>query len=195
MKIENKVLFGIVFLVVISSCSRSYTPRPHGYPRFEFPSKTYKSFQPEMGPYGFQIPTYSFMKKDQDNNTQPHWYNLIFDQFDATLHLTYRPFNHKDTLNSLIEESRVLAYKHTIKADEIEERSIHRDTSLNGIMYDLKGNTATPLNFWVTDNKQHFLRGAFYFNNHTERDSVMPVLNFVKVDIVKMLEDLQWNNY
>jgi gliding motility-associated lipoprotein GldD len=65
-------------------------------------------------------------------------------------------------------------------------------TQTSGIVYELKGNTATNLNFYVSDGKRHFLRGALYFNDKTEIDSIQPIFDFIKADIYKMIESTKW---
>ena len=77
-------------------------------------------------------------------------------------------------------------------ADEIYEINI-RNAYLNGMLYELSGNTATNFQFYVTDNKKHFLRGALYFNVRTNTDSIAPALEHLKADVLHMLETLRWN--
>ncbi len=60
------------------------------------------------------------------------------------------------------------------------------------MIYELKGNTATNLNFYISDSKKHFLRGALYFNAKTEIDSIQPVFDFIKADVIKMIESTTW---
>jgi hypothetical protein len=44
----------------------------------------------------------------------------------------------------------------------------------------------------VSDGKRHFLRGALYFNDKTEIDSIQPIFDFIKADIYKMIESTKW---
>jgi hypothetical protein len=59
-------------------------------------------------------------------------------------------------------------------------------------MYDLEGETATSCNFYLTDNKSKFFRGALYFNNFTTIDSVGPVVDFIKADIHQMVRSFKF---
>ena len=60
------------------------------------------------------------------------------------------------------------------------------------MIYELKGNTATNLNFYISDGKSHFLRGALYFNAKTEIDSIQPVFDFLKEDILYLIKSTEW---
>ena len=61
-----------------------------------------------------------------------------------------------------------------------------------GLTYLLKGNAASPVQFWVTDSSKHFLRGSLYFYAVPNADSIAPVLSFVKEDIRHLMESVRW---
>lgn len=86
-----------------------------------------------------------------------------------------------------------MVYKHTIKAESIDE-SVIKDTSscVYGLFYDLKGNVASSVQFYVTDSVRHFLRGSLYFNAQPNQDSLAPLVSFVRKDIEHLIETLEW---
>jgi gliding motility-associated lipoprotein GldD len=63
-----------------------------------------------------------------------------------------------------------------------------------GLIYDIEGNTASSLQFYVTDSTKHFIRGALYFNVRPNIDSVKIVLEFLKKDVLHLIQTLQWKN-
>jgi gliding motility-associated lipoprotein GldD len=78
-----------------------------------------------------------------------------------------------------------------MKADEIFENYISRPGKY-GIFYELDGNTATNAQFYITDSTKHFLRGSLYFNAATNQDSIAPVLAYLKKDMLRLIETLEW---
>lgn len=177
--------------IFLFACSH-YSPKPHGYPRVQYPEKNYEVFDSNCA-YTFQIPVYAEMRLDEDDNSEPCWYNLEFPDFDGTLHLSYKQFKTKDQLYKLGEDAYKLAMKHAVKAEEISETEQNDTASGNTVMiYELEGKTATPYNFYITDNKRHFIRGAFYFNNYTNGDSIAPVFDFIKQDIERLIYTTRW---
>ena len=97
-------------------------------------------------------------------------------------------------LSEFIEESRRLAYKHTIKADAINERLFMNPAKdVYGIVYKIEGNAASPMQFFLTDSTLNFLRGAFYIHEVPNIDSLMPVINFIEPDVIHMIETTTWN--
>ena len=115
---------------------------------------------------------------------------MQFPDFKATLHLSYFPLN--KNLYEHTEESRALAYKHSIKANAISEQPfIDRKNNVFGLVYDYEGTTATALQFYLTDSTTHFFRGALYFDTEVN-DSIAPVSNFLQEDIKYLIESFRW---
>jgi len=56
----------------------------------------------------------------------------------------------------------------------------------------LEGNSASAVQFYLTDSVNHYLRGALYFNVKTNRDSLQPVLDFLRVDIDNFIKTFEW---
>ena len=63
-----------------------------------------------------------------------------------------------------------------------------------GIMYEIKGNAASPFQFFATDSTKHFLRGSMYFNVYPNKDSLAPVFDFVQSDIKHLIETIKWKD-
>lgn len=181
----------IGFSLLFVACEDDYTPKPRGFQRIEFPQeKTYSDYTSDCG-FSMKVPSYVTVEPDNHPNAEKCWYNINYGLFGATLHLSYKSFANDKDLMKLTEDARTLVYKHTIKADEIYETQIG-NAYMQGMLYELSGNTATNFQFYVMDSTHHFIRGALYFNTKTNNDSVAPVLSYLKKDIVEMLESLRW---
>ncbi len=180
-------MFMLVAIFLISCSSNDSVPRPKGYFRIDTPEKSYKLYD-DVCPFTFEIPTYSFMVKEKEEFC---WLDIYFPQNEATIYLTYKEV-HND-LNKHMEDSREFVYKHTVKADAIEE-TIYENDSLGvyGMLYNLKGNTASSVQFYLTDSTDHFLRGSLYFNVAPNKDSLAPVIDFIRDDIVHLMESFEW---
>lgn len=184
----------VIIIIFLNACGGSEVPMPKPpiYPRIDYPKKNYKPIT-ENGPFSFEIPQYATLKTDNERGGESYWYNIDYAPFDATLHLSYYPVNSLSELDSLTEDTRKLAYKHAFKADEITGIELSKtDDKVYGIMYLIDGNTATNLNFYLTDSTHHFLRGALYFNQKTKTDSIAPVFQFLKQDIEQMIGTMKW---
>ncbi len=178
------ILFGIM------ACQHHYTPKPRGYLNIEFPEKIYTRFD-SICPYTFEHPVYSRVLPDTDFNSEPCWVNIDFPDFDGKIHISYKEID--GNLYKYIEDSRALAYKHTIKADAIME-TVYSDSQAHvyGILYEIKGNAASSLQFYLTDSTRNFLRGSLYFNAQPNKDSLAPVIAYFREDIIHLIESFRW---
>jgi gliding motility-associated lipoprotein GldD len=99
----------------------------------------------------------------------------------------------KNRLPQLIEDAYGFAAKHEMKASALR-RTLVSDSlrDVHGIIYDIEGDAASNVQFFLTDSTQHFLRGALYFFNPPNPDSIAPVLAFVRGDIDRLAQTLVW---
>ena len=183
--------------VVLSSCHGDYSPKPKSYPRVIFPERKYELFDPQDCPYKFEKPVYAnvmhdsafFGHKLKDDNC---WLNIYFPSLNGVINVTYKEINDTMSLEHLVEDAHKMAFKHTKKANYIDEINIVNDHGVGGILYDLGGDAASNVQFFVTDTTHHFVRGALYFYNQPNADSMAPVLEFVKADMQHMLKTFEW---
>lgn len=183
-------IFFILILFLLIGCggeeSYDYYPKPRGYMRMDFPDRIYAMYAPDSCHYQFEVPDY-FQPVQKENCNL----DIAMERFNATLFLTYIPVDTNLMLN--IEYSRKLVYDHSIKADAIEEMPIvDNERSAYGLKYNIKGDAASPYQFYVTDSVNHFLRGALYFNVKPNYDSVRTSLAYIMEDMDRMLETVAW---
>ncbi len=185
-------LFFCMFMWLIFSCNDQYTPKPRAYFRITFPKHSYEQLNGNY-PYNFDVPTYAKIEADKNADAEPYWINIDYPAYKGKLHISYKKVNHN--LDQILEDTRRLAYKHSIKADAIAEK-LFTDPGKNvyGIMYDIKGDAASSIQFFVTDSVRNFLRGSLYFNAVPNKDSLAPVVNFVKTDIIHLMETFEWKS-
>lgn len=181
----------LLFIGVMAlSCNSDYVPKPQGYFRISFPEKAYVKFDSTCS-YTFEYPKYGKIEPTSGSHSEPCWINISFPAFNGKIHLSYKTI--ENNLTQLTEDSRTLAYKHTVKADAIDEKVYYNPTnSTYGILYDIKGNAASSIQFFVTDSVSHFIRGALYFENQPNKDSLAPVIAFFREDILHLIETLEW---
>jgi gliding motility-associated lipoprotein GldD len=191
-QIRSAVLLLIPLLVLSQGCRKHYTPKPRGYFRIDLPEKQYRTYRSAC-PFAFEFPIYASVIPDESKDAEPCWMNVRFEQFHATIHMSYKQI--KKNLPELTEDARSFAYKHTIKADAIGELPIsYPEKKVYGILYDIEGNAASSVQFFLTDSTRHFIRGALYFSVTPNADSLGPVIQFIREDIVHLTSTFQWLN-
>lgn len=198
LKTPQHILLALFFLALfsttISSCKENQSPKPHGYLRIDLPSNQNYTESPKGLPFQLNYSSYArwdVLKTSYKSRHNSLWFNVYYPQYNAKIHLSYIPV--KDNLDSLLEESHRFVFEHSIRADAIDEKSFSiPNKDVQGLIYDLKGNSASNMEFWATDSAKHFLRGALYFETTPNVDSLMPVINYIKGDILYMINSLEW---
>jgi gliding motility-associated lipoprotein GldD len=109
----------------------------------------------------------------------------------ATLYLTYKPVN--NNIEKLLRDAQKLTYEHVIKADDIlEQPFINFDNKVYGMFYEVGGNAATNIQFYVTDSTKNFVTGSLYFYAKPNFDSILPAASYIKADVRKIIETMKW---
>lgn len=191
-----KKLIAILFVcVLLAGCGKKAQPKPYGYFRIDIPEHEYVEVS-NLGPYTIEKSVHCQPDKtDKTHATaSDEWINLHYPTLNAKIHLSYKRID-KKTFQQVTEESHSLAYKHTVRADAIQESYYGNDTTkVYGILYEMKGNAASPAQFYVTDSVHNFLRGSLYFSHTPNADSIAPTANYVLQDMIHLIETLHWNN-
>lgn len=169
-----------------------YKPKPTGYNRIDLPPPTYQPLT-EKHPYFFEYSNQAVIKADTFRGAEPHWIYVHYPQFKADVQLTYKPLaGNKQLLMGLIADAHKLAAKHNIKAYSIEEMTMKTPSGKIVAVMELDGEVPSQFQFYTTDSTKHYLRGALYFNTAIANDSLAPVIEYVKKDIVHLLNTLEW---
>ncbi|MDI3528058.1 MAG: hypothetical protein PWR03_2242 [Tenuifilum sp.] len=178
----------LVFLLV--SCADEPVPKPRGYFRLTFPEKQYRLLD-TIYPFTFEYPVYGTIIKERNRDGEGEWISIAFPKYKAKIHLSYKDIS--NNLNQLTEDARSLAYKHTYKADAIDEMVFDNpEKNVYGILYDIRGNSASSIQFYLTDSSRHYIRGALYFRCEPNKDSLAPAVDFFTKDVIYLIETLRW---
>jgi gliding motility-associated lipoprotein GldD len=192
-----KILIISVLLTASYGCREVNVPKPRGHFRIDLPARKYVLFNEPAEkqinlPLSFEYPAYGRLSFQGEHGMNPGWFNIEFPAYKAKIYLTYKDV--RGDLDSLLDQSYDLNVKyHVSKADAIKEQEIiSRENKVYGILYDLKGNTASAVEFYVTDSLSHYLRGSLYFSSEPNADSLAPVIDFFREDIMHLIETLKW---
>ena len=185
---QKNTLF--LVLMICTACGSSSVPKPYGYFRITTPDTAYVPFDAQYPryPYSFAL---SRNAKVQVRQEEPYWINLYYPALDATIHCSYKPVQRN--LRELTNDALEFVYRNASYATSIPEREYsHPEAKVYGVLFDLEGNTASSCQFFVTDSTRHFFRASVYCNCTPNADSLAPVYEYLRTDIVKMVESFEW---
>lgn len=182
----NKILF-LVLTFLIISCNEKTLPKPKGYLQLNYPPKKYEELKVTR-PYSFEI-----SKNSVINDLPKNWLKIRYPKLKASIDITYRPIN--GNLKELLMEAEKLVFEHSIKADQISSNSYENlKNSVYGKLFQISGNAASQVQFHVTDSTKHFLKGSLFFYSKPNYDSILPAVDYLKKDMVRIMETLKWKN-
>ncbi len=186
MKQRGAILIFAAF--VLMACGRRAQPLEYGYYRIDLPEAAYHTYDGDL-PYAFELSDYATVAPIAG---EPDWMNIVYPKWNATVHCSYKSLQKID-LAKACEDTRMLVYKHTIRADAIaEDYYENTERKTYGVLYQIEGNAASSAQFFVTDSLRNFVRGSLYFNNLPNADSIAPVNAFIINDIRHLMETIRW---
>lgn len=173
----------------LTGCSEDFAPKPSGFFRIDLPEHTYQTYDGPC-PFTFDYSTYA-EPRQQTSAGNPCWINIHYPKFKGTVHLSYLPVD--TPLAVFTKDSRTLAYKHAVKANDIREIALRNEQEhVYGLAFEIEGEAASQFQFYLTDSTNHFLRGALYFEVAPNADSLVPVSEFVVDDIGRFIQSFAW---
>lgn len=193
-----RVLFSFVGLLALVACSDpNYTPKPRSFPRVDYPAKAYQPLDVDFCSFTFEYPVYTVIQQDTAffGERPPHgcWFDVFYPGYDGRVHFTYAPLSGSASeLETLTKDAFGMADWHNKRADYIDELLIDTPNGVTGFAFDIDGEAASPFQFFLTDSTHHFVRAALYFNTKPNADSLRPVVDFVREDILHIIETFKW---
>ncbi|MDV3309213.1 MAG: gliding motility lipoprotein GldD [Cyclobacteriaceae bacterium] len=183
----------MVLSCLMLSCNRTYVPKPIGYNRLDLPEPAYHP-TPDTLPYWFEYSQHAKILKDTSFINDPDWIEVYYPLMKATVHITYKPVNNNlELFKEYVDDSYRLTAKHQIKAYSIDEVLVSTPSGKTAVIEEIEGEVPSQFQFTVTDSTRHFLRGALYFNTKVQNDSLAPAIEYVKKDIMHMINTLEWS--
>ena len=190
---------GYAFVIIVlmglgvASCGEAERPlpKPKGYFRIDLPEKNYVKVD-TIGRYAFETPDYVVITHDPLSPNEKNWINVEMPQFKASIHLTHKDVH--GNLGEYLEDVHLMITKHLQKANGMNDSLIvNPEHRVYGMLIEMDGKgVATPLQFYLTDSTANFLRGALYFNFVPNNDSMQPVIDYLRQDIDRIINTLEW---
>jgi len=183
-----KTILIVILIIILAGCGDDTTiPKPDAQLALHYPQADYQELNKNL-PYSFDFNALAVAQANQDFSS-----SISYPSMDAKVYLTYRGID--NNLRQLLIDGQKLSYNHNQMADAIAEYPfINSVDKVYGMQYEIEGNAASNVQFYVTDSTRHFLTAALYFDREPNYDSILPAIDYIKNDMIKMMETMQWNN-
>lgn len=182
----------LLVLTLMTACDREYLPKPLGYNRLDLPEPSYRML-PDTFPYRFEYSTHAKLLDDSSTISERYWIEIYYPLMKSDVHITYKPLReNQKLLKEFLDDAYKLTAKHQIKAYAINEVITTTPSGKTAVIAELEGEVPSQFQFTITDSSRHFLRGALYFNTKVQNDSLAPAIEYMKKDIMHMINTLEW---
>ena len=176
----------------LAGCDREYLPKPLGYNRLELPEHNYQVL-PDTFPYTFEYSRHAKLLADTSAINEKYWIEIYYPGLKSNVHITYKPLRNSDKLlREFMNDAYTLTTKHQIKAYAINEIITVTPSGKTAVIAELEGEVPSQFQFTITDSTRHFLRGALYFNTRVQNDSLAPAIDYMKRDMMHIINTLEW---
>lgn len=187
-----KIAFTVITLTVLfTACSNDIpVPKPSLYLKHQFPKQEYQPIAPTC-PYTFEI-NKEYRITDVDSKI-PNTCHKEMDlgKLNGMMHFSYikmtEPLaDYVNYVNDKVEE-------HIVKASGKKIRDyVNSEKKVYGTIFEIQGNVATPIQFYLTDSTNHFFSGMLYFNAVPNYDSLKTSIEYVTQDLEHLINTFQW---
>jgi gliding motility-associated lipoprotein GldD len=179
---------------LFSCTNRDYLPKPLGYNRLVLPDAAYKPL-PDSLPYFFEYSQHAKLLPDTSRISEKFWIELHYPIMNSTIHITYKELNNdQKLLKEFLDDAYKLTAKHQIKAYAINELISKTPSGKTAVIAELEGEVPSQFQVTITDSSKNFLRAALYFNNKVANDSLAPAIEYMKKDMMHLINTLEWKN-
>ena len=181
-----------VWLACLCMACAEYTPKPRGYVRIEPEAVVYQLLDlPEL-PFLFEVSQAVTVELPDGGEALP-MFNLSYPSLHAKVYCSYLPITRETYPEAEEESRRLVARLSATTPDHIQEKAYaHPEERVFGSLFLLAGNSASPIQFLLTDRTAHFLRGALYFDCRPNADSLAPAIDYVRQDVVELMQTYRW---
>lgn len=182
---------GLVLTLLIAglvSCVGDYTPKPRGYFRIERDSLTYSLLYNSTLPYTFEIPAEARVDTTEASRG---WVNVAYPSWHVTLYGSYLEASSEGLQQAWTDGEALVRRQQSVRS--VSEKAFeHPEAEVWGSLFLLEGESASPIQFMLTDRRHRFFRGALYFDFEPKVDSIAPVVDYLQQDIIRLMETFYW---
>jgi len=187
-----KLVSFVLIMVAVTACEKTYLPKPIGYNRIVLPEKSYRAL-PDSLPYSFEYSKFAQLLDDTTAISERYWIEIHYPQLLANIHVTFVKLGGNGKLfEEYMNDAYTLTAKHQIKAYSIDEVIAKTPSGKTAVIAELEGEVPSQFQFTVTDSSKNFLRGALYFNTKVQNDSLAPAIAFMKEEMMRLINTLEW---
>lgn len=192
-KLPIWIMLIITSFIACNCDNNTNIPRRKAYPRITTHDSAFSTIT--SLPLHFERSSIALITLDStiiNNKTEEksHWINLFYKPYNITIHCTFTRIDTSTIYNTLYNRKERMALNSGNFPSELIELTNANNFSSQILI--TEQSKVTPLQFLSTNNKNWVVSGALYLNNNNTPniDSIRPIINVVKRDIIHSLKTI-----
>ncbi len=182
------IICSLYFLFTFFSCeNNSSLPKQDAYLRIEFNEPNYLIYKSQNSKINFLYNARSSSLKPTSART----INLDYKKLGMSLDLSFDKLNDETELINYLRDFNLLLDAHTKRSNGFLIKEFeNRNYSTYGKLYELRGDVASPIQFFLTDSINNFIHGSLNMIVKSKYDSIYPSVQYIKNDILVFFESI-----
>lgn len=181
-----KKLLLLFLLCAGVSCQRTeYYPKPDAKLALDFPKAIPEHYKNDRFEFNYN-------KEARLMPTSKQSFSFYYPNLKASVFMYYLDLSDGIEQRIFDLEQKVADHQ-KMASDILMHPFVSPELKSRGAIYEIKGNTASQAQFYISDNKKHFIHGALYFKVKPNYDSILPAAKYVMEDLKDFMESIRWN--
>tara|TARA_S200000501_G_scaffold257359_1_gene241128 strand:+ start:15656 stop:16228 length:573 start_codon:yes stop_codon:yes gene_type:complete len=187
----NKIIsFLLIFFTIFFSCIDNNLPKQSAFLRIEFPEPNYIATKEIKLPIDFYY-NLSAVDVSVINSKQ---LSFNYANMKMSIDLFLKKMIETNDLENNFRDFSLILETHSKKSNGIFVREYEDvNNSVYAKIFELRGDVASPIQFYLTDSTSNFIYGSLNLKFKPKYDSIYPTIQYVKNDILVLIESLNWN--
>ena len=186
----NKIIsLLVVFSILLCTCSDSNLPKQTAFLRIDFPEPKYLAFKETNHLFDFYYNASAVEIKTKNSKQL----SLLYPKINFSIDLSIQKLNKPKDLEDNFSDFYLLLDTHSKKSNGVFVREYEDlNKRIFSQIYEISGGVASPIQFYITDSTSNFIKGSLNLNFKSNYDSIFPSIQYVKKDVLILVESLNW---
>ena len=186
----NKIIsLLLLFFSIFYSCVDSNLPKQSAFLRIEFPEPNYIALKEIKSPVDF----YYNLSAADINVINPKQFSLNYPKMNLVVDMSLNKISKAEDLENNFRDFSLTLETHSKKSNGMFVREYEdADNRVFAKIFEMRGDVASPIQFYLTDSTSNFIKGSLNLKFKSKYDSIFPTIQYVKNDILVLVESLNW---
>ena len=188
----NKIIsLLLIFFTLFFSCVESNLPKQSAFLRIEFPEPNYIALKEIKIPIDF----YYNLSAANINVINPEKFSLNYPKMNLVVDISLNEITKAEDLENKFRDFSLTLETHSKKSNGMFVREYEDvDNRVYAKIFEMRGDVASPIQFYLTDSISNFINGSLNLKFKSKYDSIFPTIQYVKNDILVLVESLNWSS-